>query len=192
VSRGGVQGAEELHFDVADSADVTDTAVMYCVNYMGVGVNDGQRQGRQVVMKQLEIRGWFHNEAGLTSPRQPIRLVVFYDRQANGTTPAATDVMKTSAMLGLPKAENAERFKIIRDITIDYNTYAIPVVNAYSVVMVKHFKIPLGDLVTTYGADAADPASIRTGSLWVMTVGAVTSGASDLNKYLNYRLTYTQ
>jgi len=87
-----------------------------------------QRQGRQITLKSLHIRGFF-NWSGtvLRSPGQYARLIVFYDKQTNGSFPNKVDLLQDqlnnpgdlsycNCMSGI-NLNNRSRFEIIVDKT---------------------------------------------------------------------------
>jgi len=98
------------------------------------------RIGRRVVIKSLLIRG-FVKMAPTSVGGTPTRMLVIYDKQANATLPAMTDVLTTNEFFGVNNISNRDRFTILMDQYVDpvgtgtafcqpfkfYKTCALPV-----------------------------------------------------------------
>lgn len=181
---------EWSYFDTVDSTDVVNVATVLTVNAMGQGVSSSTRVGNRIVMDRLEVTIQLNNEAAILHPRQPVRLVVVYDYQTNGAAPALLDVIKTYPLYGYQDTDRFDRFDILLDEIIDYNTFGIPTVTGSDAIMIERFSVLLGGLKTTYNAAAAGVASVTTGGLFVMVVGTSAAGTDDLNKFMTCQLRY--
>lgn len=84
---------------------------------LAVGAGPGNRVGRKVQMKSLEIRG---NTTWASGPTQPVRIMVVYDKQFNATMPGSAAIC--SNFLAMKSVQNVDRFiTIIDEIVIPYS-----------------------------------------------------------------------
>jgi len=76
------------------------------------------RNGRRVVIKSLYIRA--NAQLGATSTfGAPIRMLVVYDKQANATAPAITDMLATDSFVSQNNISNRDRFVTLCDQVMD-------------------------------------------------------------------------
>lgn len=155
------------------------------------------------MMRSLHLTGQVVPNGQAGSAFDYMRIILIYDRQPNvaGTFPALNEVLQdtdnaavnsTTARSGV-NMNNAERFKIIRDLRIHSpgatlagaSTNISEAVIDYTTnrVNINEF-VRLGDLETHYRSttNPAVLADISTGSLLLMTVGltAVATAAYDV------------
>lgn len=160
------------------------TPALLCCNDMGSGSGPAQREGRVIEMRSLHIRLVLRSVA--SSGSCVVRMVVFIDKGANGTTPSFTDVFDTSTITGYLNAmrnlKYRERFVIIKDecVTVsgDGTEGDKGLINAYLPLRYK----------TIYSDDNATYASIMAGTLWVMLYAGQ---ASSVNTTLATRIRFT-
>jgi len=103
--------------DKTGTAAVRDTGpiagTLICINACSRGTDIGTRVARQFTMRSLELR--YSVKLGATPTNQAIRVLVFYDRQANGALPAIADVLQAATVTAPRNLENRNRFKILYD-----------------------------------------------------------------------------
>lgn len=159
--------------------DFDTTGTRYLLNGTSIGSAINQRIGRKIVGKKLLLRIQFYTNyldtnLGALSKGAGVtwRMMVVYDKQANGGSLDATDLIGPTVPGGLPfslgdarmiRTNNLnyrERFIVIRDKVIDTNEQR-PCVTYKKQIYLK-------DLETTFQADAGIAADIATGSLWLL------------------------
>lgn len=179
----GRPGAELKGFDVAtQSLAVTNEAgnpVPATLNAMTNGAELYQRIGRKCYLKSVHIRGWF-TPSGANGTSDWLRLIVYYDAQANGAaitlgtllqnsnTGAATDAFSNLNLF------NRARFQILRDttflapITSGANEISgtVPDTVATSLKVDEFIKIGLDSVYN--GVNGGTAADIETGLLGII------------------------
>lgn len=150
-----------------------DTQV-YCSIAQGVG--SFQRIGREVTLKSIQIRASIH--ANTASTMADVRLVLVYDKQANGTDLSFTSVFDTQTVESFPKLENSKRFVILWDknMTILSNT-TTPVNDNVLRTIDFYKKVNLKQLYSGTGSSYTD---LQTGSLYLMAICDVPVGAGTV------------
>lgn len=157
------------------TADVSSTASLLCINPCGQGSDIGQRVGRQIVMKSLQIRGFF-NPNGANSGDIVFWSVV-YDRQPNAALCGWTDVYTTSAAYPqLRNLNNRKRFKVLGS---GYIT--IPATTSIDAKYIPfEFYRKLNHPVEFNATNGGTIADITTGSLVWMVRATAALGADDV------------
>jgi len=119
------------------------------------------RIGRKIHMKSLYIR--YTASLNATSVGgSPLRILVVYDKQANATAPAITDILLTDDFTSPNNISNRDRFVTI----FDHITDPISTGDSFAVSGVLHKKF---DLETMFNAGVAGTiGDITTGSLYLM------------------------
>lgn len=172
-------------FDIARTATnvqlVATPPAFNLLNQMINGAELYQRVGRKVYMKSLHVRGYFQNIA--TTVQDAIRIIVFYDSQANAAAPTIANLLQDSNAAAGTTAEseinlfNRARFKILRD-----KQFCTPAVTNTAGVLtnlnypsnnVFEFNefIKLKGLEAVYnGTNGGTIADITSGSLYLVTL----------------------
>lgn len=205
---GGLLGMEKKYIDYEyDGAVVatvasseSDPATALALNAIAQGDGASNRDGRQAVMKSVQVTGMLIREAVATGDveaqgDQYVRLVLLEDTQTNGAQFNAEDVFVDPTDTDLDpftfrNLEYAKRFRILKD-----ESFIIPASGsagdptaAGTGAAIKKFKwsVPLNRPVNYSGTTAA-VASITDYSYHVMAVkAAITGGASDVSlKYVS-------
>lgn len=157
----------------------------------GSGVSD--RLGRRINMVSLQLRLGFTNEyaatvGGTTLTGQAcdyFRVILVYDKQTNGSTPAVTDVLVSDNVNSLTNLNNRDRFTILMDKLINPSAYADPSPETHGNGYVfssshdgrKWFRKL--DLLTQYNAGTAGTAAdIATGALWLIKMSSGSTGGN--------------
>lgn len=190
---------------------VSTTATFGLLNDLVVGANAYQRIGRTVLMQNLHVRGAFYpsGNAG-TVAGEYIRLVVVYDRQANGAAPSYSDIFQSTDAAGntssgafdYPRISNAERFVILADEHFNWCAtatngtggilaQAASVQNQNQDTRFDRF-IPLKGIPVSYtGAGGSGAASIASGALYFVTIGSNAAATAGSTFNWTARLRYT-
>lgn len=170
---------------VSASYPVENTGTQLALlNGCAPGTNNYNRIGRKITMKTLQIRGRIGPTDATDTIPSKVRMLVVYDKQANGVAPTYSNIVTSQNITGATSStvedminlDNRDRFEIIRDMnfeiggitsTID-QTWAsgepIKVVNEY---------IRLNDREVIYNAGTAGTVGdITSGSLYVFFIGS--------------------
>jgi len=84
------------------------------LNGIATGSDASTRIGRKVILKSVYVRYTF--QLGATSTGgAPHRILIVYDKQANATAPAVSDILVSSAFNQLNNLSNRDRFVTICD-----------------------------------------------------------------------------
>lgn len=138
------------------------TGTLTLLNGIAPGTSEITRLGRKITMKSHLMRVNI-SVAPTTTGTTNLRLIVFYDRQANAAAPAATQVLTTDDISSGMNLGNAKRFVVIHDAykeclsptggptTITWNLY-------------KKFNLP----VQFNAGVAGTVADIQTGSVYAL------------------------
>lgn len=144
------------------------------------GIGNNERIGRSMQIKSVQWRGIFSANA----PACQHRVVIVYDKQANGAAPIATDVFSINEFTSPLQLANKDRFVIIDDQVT--NSSQSSAINASDDSYKKC------DLTTQFSGTGSTIASISTGSIYAFvannadkTVGAVTTA------WIHFRVRYT-
>lgn len=167
--------------DLSSSADTIDTTgSVTLLNGCARGNDINQREGREITMKSIQIRGAVSANAQATND-QWARVMIVYDRQTNGTAPAVTDVISSSGICGMRNLENRKRFKILMDRTYVINANYTGAATIYSACNNHHFLEyyrKLDHPVVFNSGSAGAVSDISTGSLYMIRIGSVTAGTA--------------
>jgi len=168
-SRGG-----ELKFvdNVVNNA-VTTAALTFSAGTLLNGLANGSdastRIGRKITIKSLLVR-WTASLAATSTGGSPVRILIVYDKQANATAPAITDILLSDSFQSQNNLSNRDRFVTLSDVI----TEPISAGNNFSVSDVIYKKL---NLETMYNAGSAG------------TIGDITSGSIYLFQSQNAHIT---
>lgn len=146
------------------------------------GTGDGNRTGNFVQVKGIWLR--FICTLPTGTPYSTYRVVVFTDRQTNGSTPAITDVLET-ATGGIGAGYNDDnvtkvggaRFRVIRDKWFAVNS-GVGASDATSASQGKAFQMYLkGPFTVHYKANAGAITDIVSGEIFVATLANGTNAS---------------
>jgi len=154
------------------ACDTTAGGRMVLLNGMARGDDISGRNGREVVMKSIEAKFNLYVTAG-TGVDQTHRVVIFYDRQANGAAPVMLDVLSAATAYAPRNLENRRRFKIIYDRTVPLNASA----EAGSHKVLRFYR-RLNHPTTFNAGNAGTVADITTGSFYMLFYGNIAAGAT--------------
>lgn len=181
---------------------ISTTLTVVLLNGLIAGVAENQRIGRRVKLRSLyfEFQLFPNDQAAAAVVNTRSRILLVYDRQANGVAPvwadvvASTDVASTTTngVNDHPNMSNKSRFTILRDwhFGLTYSTVSLAgaagsqiAQQCQSVNMWDHHRvfIPLkGKLMQFNTGVAGTVADITAGSLFLMALG--TEAAADAPK----------
>lgn len=129
------------------------------LNALGQGTTAVTRLGRKVQLKSLYIR-YSIALAPTSTGGSPARILVVYDKQANGAAPLITDILLANDFHSPNNLNNSDRFITI----FDEITEPVSVQNNYSISGKLYKKL---GLETVYkDTSAGDITDIATGSIY--------------------------
>lgn len=168
--------------DTTTNGDLNTTGTIALVNGCARGDDINARIGREIVMRsvQIEIDAQSTDTTGIA---QEGRILLVYDRQANGAAPTFANVLAaTGASLPISprNLENRRRFKILMDKKFVLGPQGATT-TALGGQSVKHFKFyrRLRHPVTFNSGNAGTIADITSGSLYLMGCNGIAPGATD-------------
>lgn len=180
---GYAQGAvkEKKYTDVAAADYVADTTgTVTLLNGIAQGDDNTNREGRQVTMTSVSVKGFLQPVDNITDPGY-CRLIVVWDSATNGgAAPAITDLLAASTSLSHNNLNNRMRFKVLLDeqyaIGGTNNTATQSFAQSPTVVTInRYLPLPKG-CVTTFSGTGATSASIQSGAIWMFTIGSRAAG----------------
>lgn len=153
------------------STDVSTTEQVVCLNPCTQGSDIGNRVGREILMRSVQIRGVFNTMAASVGDVAFWALV--YDRQTNAAAPAWTDVYTTDDWYpNLRNLNNRKRFKILGSGYI-----SLPKVGADNPYVPFEFYRKLKHPVEFNATNGGTVADITTGGLfWLVRATVVAAG----------------
>jgi len=183
-SRGG-----ELKFvDTTVNVGVTSAALTWSAGTLLNGLANGSdastRIGRKITVKSLLVR-WTASLAATSAGGSPIRVLVVYDKQANATIPAITDILLVDSFQSQNNLSNRDRFVTISDVI----TEPMSAGNNFSVSDVIYKKLNLE--VMFNAGSAGTIGDITSGSIYCFTAqnGHITTASGTF--VANCRIRYT-
>ncbi len=119
----------ELKFHDVDLDDATITAganITPSINLVAQGTDESERIGRKFTIKNI---GWRFSVTlpavtGSASAKDTVRVLMYVDKQCNGATAAALDVLETADYQSFNNLANKSRFRTLMDRTYDLNAGA--------------------------------------------------------------------
>jgi len=168
--------------NVAMAANVTTSVQL--LNGIARGDDINQRNGREVTMKSIQLKGFMMATAG-TGADQLIRTLIVYDRQTNAAALTALQVLTLADPIAPRNLENRRRFKILWDKTATINAASEPGTMRYF-----EWYRRLAHPITFNTDGGATVAAITTGSLYAITIGTNAVGATAGYSQFNCRIRY--
>lgn len=169
---------DELKYvDIASATYVADTTgTVTLLNGIATGDDNTTRDGRQVTIKSVQVRGLVQQTDQITANTRA-RIILVWDNAANGALASVTDILTAANSASFPKVDNAYRFTILLDksfaVAGNNNTATQAYSSGQGVYCVDLYK-SLG-VITQYGGSTNGIASIQNGALLMVTVGDTTS-----------------
>jgi len=172
-------GRRELKYnDIAAATYVADTTgTVTLLNGIAIGDDNTTRDGRQVCIKSVQVRGSVvQTDSSTINSRARILLV--WDNACNGAAIApVTDILTAADSASFPKVDNSYRFTILLDQSFALGGNSNTATQAYStgqgIYNVDMFKKM--DSITQYIGSAATIGSVQNGALLMVTVGDTTA-----------------
>jgi len=174
-------GRQELKYlDVPAGTMACDTTgAVACLNLLAVGDDNTTRDGRQVTIKSVQIKGIIRpQDTGTLNTMARVLLVWDNANNSAAAVPTITQILSASGSQSFPLIDNANRFTILMDqsfpVAYFNNTATQAVAGAPTVHLVeKYLKI---NQVTQYSGTTNTIGSIQNGSLLLVTIGDQATG----------------
>lgn len=141
----------------------------------------GQRLGRKITMTSLLVR--YSCTLATTSVGGAVaRILIVYDKQTNGATPAITDILTNNDFTSPMNLDNTDRFTILMDELTD----PISVGNNFSIAKNRYVKMKLDSVYSTNNGDVTD---IKTGGVFafIAQTGGVTTTVGTVDSFTRIR-----
>lgn len=184
VIRVGEGEFKSIYTAPASYASNTGTVVQL-INGLTQGAGIGQRIGQEILMRSVQLNAVSVATAG-TGTDQRARILLVYDRQANGGAPAMTDVLESASEVAMRNLQNRKRFKILMDKCIHLNATG----ESDSEITWRFYR-KLRHPVTFNAGNAGTVADIATGSMYLMFYGSNGAGATAGSCLLSARIRFT-
>lgn len=137
------------------------------------GTTESGRIGRKVVLKAVSIRLVYTLEqtTAQANTDDGCRVIVYHDRQTNGTAASVTDILKSNSYLSFNNLANKDRFKILSDKFYDLSATA----GAYDgttsqfarIAKTKSLHLKL-DVPIEFSSTAGDITEIRSNNIGIL------------------------
>jgi len=182
--------AEKKVIDTTTAVSVDTTGAITLLNGTQLGNDYSNRIGRKITIKSIYYRGTVCITATNSAPPvdgdssfQHWRMIIFYDKQPNGATPAVTDVLVTATPTSHLNLNNRDRFKVLIDKSFVVDPYKMvdaaneSTWNRTAVNIKKYKKC---HITTIYNAgNAGTIADISTNAIFLLWVGNRAATATD-------------
>jgi len=178
------------------------TSYYLCLNDIGQGTQSDMREGNQVTVVGLQMRFWISVPIGQLDPTI-VRIIIFWDRQANGVLPAMTSSDGTNPLLDLSYGgptpliafydqNTRERYKVVYDKTFTMANTVVrsttegATTQASSTALYKSIHLKTKRQVK-YETDNDIPT---TNALWIAAFSNVTGGDEQPVMRMNFQTFY--
>lgn len=158
--------------------------VFNLLNGVALGTDYTNRIGRRITMDSLRFYlSCEPNTAGTSPTGDLLRIIIFLDKQANGSTPTTTQLLDAADYTEAYNENNQDRFCIYLDKTVNLEaceytggtlTAGDPKFHSFTE------EIEL-DEKATYSGTGSTAADIATGSLWFFCISAYASWKATFN-----------
>ena len=193
--RGLPAGVEYKAIDVSNpNAQVTNAGGVVLLNGCARGDDIGERDGRQITMRSVDIRMEIQ-PVGTATSAHSLRVIIFVDKQANGTAPTPANVLAVTgsaeATVSAHNLEYRNRFWILSDkvygFGCDYGGAGVGVQRLVATRFWRSFAVK-----TTFNSGTAGTvADIATNSLYLLAISDTATAAQQpyLQFYSRVRFT---
>jgi len=177
-------GRQELKYiDIHSAGYAGDTTgSVTALNLLAVGDDNTSRDGRQVCIKSVQVRGSVFPQDPSTQPTM-VRLLLVWDNAVNsGAIATVAQILSAPHSNSFPLIDNANRFTILSDQQFCVGGFSTVATQSYAgspmILPVSIYKKL--NLVTQYSGTTAAIGSIQNGGLLMVTIGdqAAAAGAA--------------
>jgi len=189
---------ELKYVDTIASGSVSGAGAYSLLNGLNLGTSAITRVGRQIMMKSFHLKLLMSGATFAQTPTAPmsaVRIMVVYDLQPNGVTPAASDLLENATtgnqVVSSTALRYAGRFKILFDKRYNLNNQlAATTTTTFSEVFDEMYqKI---NLKTIYAnTNNGDITDIDTGAMFLFLTTESGAAANDPIAQFYMRIRYT-
>lgn len=183
-SRGGELKFKDNNFTTDPPVGVNTWSAGTLLNGMATGSDASTRIGRKITIKSLLAR-WSFQLATTSVGGSPVRILIVYDKQANATAPAITDILLVDHFNSPNNLSNRDRFVTISDFVSE----GISTGDKFSESGVIYKKL---NLETMFNAGSAGTiGDITSGSIYMFVCqdSGITTAVADFQSYVRIRYT---
>jgi len=178
-------GKELKYNDLVDANYAADTTgSITCLNLIATGDDNNTRDGRQVTIKSVQIRGIVTPVDTTTLPTNA-RVLLVWDNAPNGAAATIAQILTAVNSQSFPLVNNQNRFTILRDMQFPVGGMSDTATQTYTMSPTVHSVeayMKIGQ-ITQYSGTTANISSVQNGALWMVTVGDQVANAGA-----NFRL----
>lgn len=185
---------EKKHHDIkATSKVAANDSPVFGLSLISEGDASTQREGLQISPTYLECRAKIKYAKDTGVGMQPIRVIIFQDRDQAGTLPLVTDVLEGAYISSLYNNVNLKRFRIVSDKickphqSLNPDSLGNPLANLYGYYFMK---TKLSGTIR-YLTNSDNQAGQGKYNLYAIVLGDTAIGGLDTDVDWNSRLTYT-
>jgi len=169
-------GPELKFVDVAQANYVADTTgTVTLLNGVAVGDDYTSRDGRQITIKSVQVRGRCQPIDAGTLPTHA-RVLLVWDNAASGGAPTIAQILSASTSNSFPLVDNQARFTILRDMSFFVGGVSNTATQAYAMSPTGHIVdtyLRIGQITQFNGTGATN---IANGALYMVTIGDQAAG----------------
>lgn len=125
--------------DMAGSHSITTTGSVTQMGQITGGSDAVSRVGNEVELKSLYLKGGLQRNAGASYSN--VRIMLVHDKENTGSIPAITDILESNSVFSLPKWDNRKRFKLMKDVKLDFGDNTMRDFSFYKNFGTKGFKL---------------------------------------------------
>lgn len=184
---------EKKHHDLSATKVAASDAPVFGLSLISEGDASTQREGLQISPTYLEIRAKVKYAADNTIGNQPVRVIIFQDRDQAGTIPTVTSVLEQADISSVYNNVNLKRFRILSDkvvfprTTMVANNLGNPLTNTYGYYSLK--KKLSGTI--RYLTNSNNQSGQGKYNIYAIVLGDTVIGGLDTDLAWYSRLTYT-
>jgi len=175
-----VRSKDELKYvDVAAANYVGDTTgSVTLLNGVAIGDDNNNREGRQINIKSVQVRGSCA-QIDTSTFSTVVRMLLVWDNATNGTAPTIAQILTAATSASFPLVNNSHRFTILADQQFALGGISTTATQTYAgspmILPVNIYKRL--DEITQYSGTDATSASVQNGGLYMVTIGDNAAGA---------------
>lgn len=113
----------DTSFSLTDPT-TTGSILLSSVNTVPQGTGESARIGRKITLRAVNFRFvcQLPNTSTPSATDDGLRVIVYHDKQCNGTAATVTDLLETADFLSFNNLANKDRFKILSDKIVDLSS----------------------------------------------------------------------
>lgn len=188
-------GSEKKFFDTTDTVTVsTSSEIVPSLNLVPQDDTESGRIGRKITIKNIHLNGIFEHKATTDAGTATQgRIILYQDKQCNGTAAASTDILQSATPLSYRNLSESSRFNILWDKKFTLNTL-VHDGSAFGSVIRQFKKSIKCNIPIEFDASATTGAitTIRSNNIGILFVDTHTTGGAASDSYLfQARIRYT-